>query len=234
MTPKDEREIGRELLVENLETVLNNGVRTENIQSAISEINQSIKYASLNEELKQPLIELSEFAVVENSFFDVEQTQEARKEAASNVDPVMIRAGEVIVQEGQTITNEIYEELNLVGLLDGQRNFFPAIGLGLLIILISSTIAYELSILRKQNKLEKGKLISIISISILIISLLKIVSLFLTSGNQMFYIVPIATGAFLLKLLINERVAIIFSALFLLLVVLFLMERYLDHSILMR
>ncbi|AXI09490.1 hypothetical protein CUC15_11420 [Oceanobacillus zhaokaii] len=214
MTPKDEREIGRELLVENLETVLNNGVRTENIQSAISEINQSIKYASLNEELKQPLIELSEFAVVENSFFDVEQTQEARKEAASNVDPVMIRAGEVIVQEGQTITNEIYEELNLVGLLDGQRNFFPAIGLGLLIILISSTIAYELSILRKQNKLEKGKLISIISISILIISLLKIVSLFLTSGNQMFYIVPIATGAFLLKLLINERVAIIFSALF--------------------
>jgi putative nucleotidyltransferase with HDIG domain len=214
MTPKDEREIGRELLVGNLETVLNNGVRTENIQSAISEINQSIKYASLNEELKQPLIELSEFAVVENSFFDVEQTQEARKEAASNVGPVMIRAGEVIVQEGQTITNEIYEELNLVGLLDGQRNFFPAIGLGLLIILISSTIAYELSILRKQNKLEKGKLISIISISILIISLLKIVSLFLTSGNQMFYIVPIATGAFLLKLLINERVAIIFSALF--------------------
>ncbi|RDW21800.1 hypothetical protein CWR45_02520 [Oceanobacillus chungangensis] len=214
ISPQDDREAGRKLFVENLETVLNNGVRTENIQSAISEINQSIKYATLNEELKQPLTELSKFAVVENSFFDVEQTQEARKEAASNVDPVVIRAGEVIVQEGQTITNEIYEELNLVGLLDGQRNFFPAIGLALLIFLICSMIGYELYLLMKENKLEKGKLISIIGISILIISVLKLVSLFLTSENQIFYIVPIATGAFLLKLLINERVAIIFTALF--------------------
>ena len=37
---------------------------------------------------------------------------EARKEAASNVNPVMIQAGEIIVREGQTITNEIYEKLN--------------------------------------------------------------------------------------------------------------------------
>ncbi|RDW19228.1 hypothetical protein CWR48_09295 [Oceanobacillus arenosus] len=214
MTPKNEREAGKGLIVENLEIVLNNGVRTENIQSAISEIEQSIKYASLNEDLKEPLMELGKFAIVENSFFDVEKTQEARKEAASNVDPVVIRAGEVIVQEGQTITNEIYEELNLVGLLDGQRNFFPAIGLSLLIILISSTIGYELYLLARENMLEKGKLISIIGISILVITLLKLVSLFPISENQIFYIVPIATGAFLLKLLINERVAIIFAALF--------------------
>src|SRR5699024_4403984 len=127
---------------------------------------------------------------------------------SNNVEPVIIRAGDVIVREGQTITNDIYENLKLVGLLNKERNIYPIVGLGLFILLIIGFIAYEMNILKKDHKLDKGKIISIISVSILVVSLMKIVSLFTTQINHLFYVVPAATGVLLIKQIINERLAI--------------------------
>lgn len=212
--PEKELKNGQKILVASLKDVLNNGVRTENIQSAIASVKENIKYSEMDGDLKDALNKLSEFAVVENSFFDVEKTMDARKEAASSIEPVVIRAGEVIVREGQTITNETYEELKLVGLLDKERNIYPFIGLALLILLIGGAIANELNLIAKQNKLDKGKIISVLFISFIVVSLMKIVSLFATPGNEFFYLVPVATGVLLAKQLINERMAIILASLY--------------------
>ncbi|MFD1850242.1 HD family phosphohydrolase [Oceanobacillus bengalensis] len=212
--PKEDREAGRTVLIEAVEETLNNGVRTENIQTAIANVNEAIKFATLDEDFKSPLQDLSHFAVVENSFFDVEETSEARKEAASGVAPVMIRAGEVIVREGQTITNEIYNRLELVGVLDNEGNIYPLLGLGFLIILICLFMALELNTVKRKNNLDTRKLITIVSVTILSVSLMKIVSLFATDESKLYFIVPIATGALLLKLLIHERLAFIFAILF--------------------
>lgn len=205
---------GKELFVTSLNNVLDNGVRVENIQSAKTEVEQSIKYSNLDSSIKEPLLKLSDFAVVENSFFDVEKTMDARKETASNVEPVVIRAGEIIIREGQTITNEIYEELNLVGLLNNERNIFPVIGLALLIVLIIIVIAYEMNIIAKSNNLDKGKIISILLISFIVVALMKTVSLYTSSLNQLFFAVPVATGALLIKQLLNERFAIVLAILY--------------------
>lgn len=210
----EERIAGHELLITSLKDLMSNGVRTENIQSATSNVKENIKYSTIDENLKDVLYKLGEFAVVENSFFDVEKTMDARKEAASSIEPVVIRAGEVIVREGQTITNEIYEELKLVGVLDKDRNIFPVIGLALLITLISSVIAFEMNVISRLNKLDKGAIVSILSISVIVIALMKVVSLYTTSGNELFYVVPVATGVLLVKLLINERLAIILASLY--------------------
>lgn len=210
----EERIAGHELLITSLKDIMSNGVRTENIQSATSNVKENIKYSTIDENLKDVLYKLGEFAVVENSFFDVEKTMDARKEAASSIEPVVIRAGEVIVREGQTITNEIYEELKLVGVLDKDRNIFPVIGLALLITLISSVIAFEMNVISRLNKLDKGAIVSILSISVIVIALMKVVSLYTTSGNELFYVVPVATGVLLVKLLINERLAIILASLY--------------------
>ncbi|MBD1222833.1 HD family phosphohydrolase [Virgibacillus halodenitrificans] len=212
--PKEERSKANELLINSLQEVFEAGVRAENTQGATSTIKQSIKYSSLTPESKEALNKLAEFAVVENSFFDVEKTMNARKEAVSNVDPVTIRAGEVLVREGQVITNEIYEKLELAGLLDSKRNIIPMIGLGLLITLICSVIVYELQRINKHTHFDKSKIIATLLISVLVILFMKVVSLYSTQANSFFYVVPIATGALLIKQLIQERSAIIFSCLF--------------------
>src|SRR5690625_7473594 len=102
--------------------------------------------------MKKVLYKLVEFSIVEKYNLEAEKTMEARNEAASNVNPVIIRSGDIIVREGQIITNEIYEELKLVGLLKQQQRIFPGIGLALFILFILSIISYELFRLHKDRK----------------------------------------------------------------------------------
>ncbi|GAB3795385.1 HD family phosphohydrolase [Virgibacillus kimchii] len=213
-TSEREREDALNLFVNVLEETMQDGVRTENIQSAKSTMKQSISYSELSPEIKNELNRLTDFAVVENSFFDMEKTMEARRDAASGVDPVVIRAGEVIVREGQTITNEIYEELTMVGALDNDRNLYPLIGLAILLIIISFIAAHELFWLARKKKLDRRKIIAVLIISIMVASFMKIVSLYTTEGNNLFFAVPVATGVLLIKQLIHERAAIVFSVLY--------------------
>lgn len=212
--PAEDREKGKTFFIKNMIEIMDNGVRGEVIQSARAELKQNIKYSGLNEKISKPLTTLSEFAIVENSFFDPDLTAEARKDAVSSVEPVVIKAGEIIVREGQTITNEIYEDLKLVGLLKDQRNVYPVMGLVILLMLILSVIAHEMNLLDKKNQLDRGNVITILLISVIVVLLMKVISLFTTQINQFYFIVPIATGVLLIKQLINERFAIVLAALF--------------------
>lgn len=210
----DERSLAAKELMPILTNVLEKGVRVENIQTAREEVKQTMEYTDLDNHLVKVLEDLTDFAIVENAFYDPDKTMDARKEAASRVEPVVIRAGEIIVREGQTITNEIYEELRLVGLLNKERSAFPLIGLALLILLIMGVIGHELNVMAKQGQLDKRIVASIFLISILVIGLMKIVSLFTTQVNQLFYVVPVATGVLLIKQLLNERMAIVLTGVY--------------------
>lgn len=209
-----EREEGKSVISAATEEALKEGVRVENLESTVTDVKQAIKYSDLSSDLKRPLTSLIDFLIVENSFFDAEETMEARKKAANSIEPVMIRAGEIIVREGQVITNEKYEELELVGLLNKERNLYPVLGLILLILLITGIITHEMNHLAKSKYLGKGAVISVLLISVIIVLLMKVISLFELQNNQLYFIVPVATGALLLKQLINERLAIIFTAVY--------------------
>lgn len=212
-----EREERMNVFIEAVEKVLEKGVRSENKQSAISEIEQALKYSDLDPNAQDVMMELSSFAIVENSFFDPAKTEEARKTSANSVDPVVIRAGEIIVRQGQMITNEVYEELKLVGLLTDERNLYPLIGLAVFILIISGFILYELYWLDKRKQLDHRTILSILFISVIVIALMKIVSYFTTQVNQLFYVVPVATGVLLIKQLIHERLAIVLAIIYALL-----------------
>lgn len=204
----------QKLLENSVAEVLSEGVRTENLQSAIGNVNQAIKFSDVPESNKEVLVAIAKFSIVENSFFDMEKTIEARKSAASNVEPSIIHAGDIIVTEGQVITNEIYEELKLAGLLDQERHVYPIVGLSLLILLIISVIAYEMDRLSRRQSLDGRTVISIVIISMIVVSLMKIVSFYTDHLNQLFYVVPVATGVLLVKQLVNERLAIVLAMLF--------------------
>ena len=210
----DDRLAGKDLFIDAVENVLENGVRMENMQSAKEEVRATIRYSTLNDDVKDVLNELIDFAIIENSFFDVEKTLEARNTAVSNVEPVVIRSGDIIVREGQIITNEIYEDLQMVGVLDNNNKLLPGLGLGILISLIIGLIGYELNRLYRRNQLDSRKILSIILISIIVVTIMKIVSLFTDDLNHLYLLVPVTTGVLLLKLLIFERISMIFVIVF--------------------
>lgn len=208
------RNKAKKVFLQALENTLKNGVRLENVNSAEEDVKNTLKYSHLDEEVVAVFNELIGFAVVENSFYDTEKTLEARNTATDNIEPVTIRAGDIIVREGQVITNEMFEDIKLVGLLKEQRNIFPGTGLAILIILLISMIGYELNRLDNRGDLNRGKIVTIISITILVVSVMKAVSLFTTDQNFLYLLVPIATGVLLIKLLLYERLSIVFAIVF--------------------
>ncbi len=66
-------------------------------------------------------MELGRYAIIQNEFYDPEATEEMRKQAMEDVEPVKILQGQIIVEEGQLINRDIYRQLELVGLLDNER-----------------------------------------------------------------------------------------------------------------
>src|SRR5699024_4082635 len=134
-----------DLFIKAIEATLEDGVRTENIQSAKEEVNSTIRYSSLSDDMQEVLHELVDFSIIENSFFDVEETMDKRNEAASSVNPVVIQSGEIVVREGQVITKEMYDDLKLVGLLDNEMNLLLAVVLEFFILLIYCVYGYELN-----------------------------------------------------------------------------------------
>lgn len=211
---ESQRLLGKELLITAIYETMSAGVKIEEVADARNNSKQNIKYSSLNEELKASLNTISDFAIVENAFIDPEKTLEARKQAADNIEPVMIRAGEVVVQKGQTITSEKYEEMELLGLLNQDRNFYPLIGLGLLSSLISTAIAFFLIIEAGNHRLKLGEIIALTLISILMIAILKLVSLFMTPVSTYYLLVPAATGVILIRILLNDRLAYTMAAVY--------------------
>lgn len=196
------------LFTQALKEVLNQGVRTENIQSGITNIERAIADSELNSDLQEALMELADFAVVENSFFDYEETAQEKKDAATLVDPVIIRAGETIVREGQTITNEIYEQLELVGVLSQEGNIYPILALVLLSAIIAYFFGLECLQIAKNKEWSVLPIVAAVLLSALAIFLMKVGSVFFDQFNALYLLTPIAAITIVLKLLLNERSAI--------------------------
>ncbi|MBU5595167.1 HDIG domain-containing protein [Amphibacillus sp. MSJ-3] len=209
-----DRQVAHELLTTTLYEIFNEGIQHDQIEDAQIQLSQRLQYSSLSDELKEALLSVGEFALVENSFFSIEETMEAESQAINNVEPAMIRAGEVIVREGQTITNEIYDKLTLVGLLNSDRNIFPILGLIILIILLLSLLSYSLFTYLDEEYLEFKHLSALTIIFILTISIMKFISLFSTDINRLYLLMPIAASSILIKILFRERLAMVFAIVF--------------------
>jgi len=89
------------------------------------------------------LQELVAECIVPNSFLDIEQTELNRQNARISVEPVQltIQAGESIVREGEILTAQTLERLQVLGLTDEGVRWEDIAGTALLIISMVATLA---------------------------------------------------------------------------------------------
>lgn len=153
--------------------------------------------------------EIGEFAIIPNYVFDPVATEKKRQEAADNIQPVQIKQGQILVEEGELIDREVYRKLELTGLLNSSNLFKPVSGLFILIGLFLAAIIHSLES-RKKSLVHKNKSLLLYSlIFTIILIIMEVFSLFQeTKYTTIGYVVPVALGTMLIKLLINERLAI--------------------------
>lgn len=201
-------DIAKDVAITTVRETLNARVTVDTLNDAKNEAVEKVENTNLRDPLKSALKELVQFAVVPNYFIDTEATNLKRQQAMEAVQPVMIHQGDILVQEGEVINREVLEQLELVGLLDDRFNPFPYFGLALLVIVLLGLLYYFLQDTDDAVRSHRRHLLLYLTIFFLTVLLLKIVSLFLSFSEGIGFIAPVAMGTMLIKMLINERIAI--------------------------
>src|SRR5690606_14586205 len=116
--------IAKDVIITSVRNVLNERITVGELRDAKQKAEEQIEQANLNASIRKPAVELARSVVVPNYFIDTEATKLKREKAKEAVQPVMIRQGQIIVQEGQVINKEIFEQLQVVGLLDDSFNVY--------------------------------------------------------------------------------------------------------------
>lgn len=154
------------------------------------------------------LKEICESQVKANYFFDQSKTDEAIKEALKGVSKVMIKKNQIIVKEGEPITQKqinILTELGLIGEDISKDYIYTYIIMAFYVLFV---LLLQYIYMREENNeiFKNTKLIFLISLlnllSLTIARICTIVSLFL---------IPIACAPMLITIFLNSKVSIIIN-----------------------
>ena len=213
--PPDQLSVARESTITAVNYAMSDQIDMNEADRSRERIAKELQDVSVSGGLKTAIVALGQYAVVPNYFYDPVATKERRKLEMDAVDPVFILQGQILVKEGDTITREVYEQLELVGLLADHRAFQPFIGLFLLLSVLLYFIYKQFDQFSKQQRSNKPYLFAYTIIITITILTMKMISIFQSiEYNGLGYLVPVAMGTMLVKLMIGDRFVFITSLIF--------------------
>ena len=166
----------------------------------------------LNENQADAVEALVSGLIVANTFYNEEATQKAREEAAQSVQPIQrnIEAGEVLIREGEIVTDLDIEALKKAGVLQRARTWSDYLAAGFFAIILDGVLIAFVGFRRRdfwQENLAPLLLGSIFSLFILAAKLM-------IPMHPMFgFLFPLASMAMLVGSLIDLPLAILAAAL---------------------
>ncbi|WP_332690916.1 HD family phosphohydrolase [Halalkalibacter lacteus] len=208
-------QIARETTTNAVHEIMSERISIRDLADVKQEVSDQIAISTVSNRLLEGIIEVAQFAIIPNYIYDATATEQARQEAAESVEPVLIREGQLLVKEGEMINHDIYEQLQIVGLLDDSFNIFPYVGLAILVLLITSMLSYYVNEAQTSVQKNNSHLLMFTLIFIVTISIMKITSLLEGLEIQgIGFVVPVSIGAMLITLLIHTRLALFTGIMF--------------------
>ena len=181
--------------------------------------------SSLGRELPPIVLKIGEHFLRPNLTFNKDETEERKTRAREKVNPVyfQVKRGEVILRAGERVQEEHLLKINILRKAQETSHiFYILLGVGLLTFLLLASL-YEFSTKNiRKISLSQKDLLFFSSTLVGMIALLKLFQLitdilggeFLSIPSSSYlYLFPIASGAMLVRIVINSEVAIIFATL---------------------
>lgn len=197
-------------LVEILGEELSKPIREENLSTSRYEIERKLRLAEVipSSEL-QSVLSIGRSLVVETEKVNEELTLARKEEAKLTVEPTRILQGQVIVREGQFIDKDIYRQLELTGLLTNQSSVKPMAGLALFVLFITSILYMHFNTWEENAAVKKKALYIVLTVFFLLVVLMKLLSIIEKDFDVLLaFLFPTALAPMLVKLLTNERLAL--------------------------
>jgi len=187
-------------------------------EEALSEVYEQVEQKIDNLSYSLPAREIIKIVVINslkpNLIFNKEATDKAIQEAVQAVQPVQktIKAGEIIVREGDRVTEEQISILEQLGMQKSKNSFQTLIGTGLFVFL---TFWLVLEFLRRHYKeiyTSDAKMLLIGLIFIIILLIARFLTV-IRIGDQpdinslVGFLAPVAAGSMLIAILLDNKLA---------------------------
>ncbi|MFM9329705.1 HD family phosphohydrolase [Paenibacillus mesotrionivorans] len=183
--------------------------------TARSKVTELVNSSNLTKNTQRELVqEIARFSITPNSFFDADATDKAKAEAREATPQVVIEKGNVIVAEGDMISEEIYQRLAKLDLLKDKGTHWPQIGLWLMVALIMVGLYAYLEHTGSLAGRNNAQLLMLGAIMFVNYLVMKLVALGQTLDYPFIgFLAPVSLGTMLLVLLMNDRLAFVVSIL---------------------
>ena len=203
----------RDFVVDTIGNELMNKVRTDDLSMKKYDIENQMRLANIvPSNIKQPVITIARSLIVETEIINEELTKVRVEEAKAAVEPIRILQGQVIVREGQVIDKEVYRQLEIAGLLTNQSPVKPMLGIILFVFFISAVIYMHFSTWKENAQVKRKSLVIILVVFFLQVIIMKLISLIEPEFDLLIaFLFPTALAAMLVKLLTNERLALMIT-----------------------
>ena len=186
-----------------IENKLEDRRRTE--EEILSRFNSS----SLSNNQKAVGIAVGYKLIMPNFFLDEERTEEIKKNAIKNVEPIMVKKDQIIVKYGEPVTERQIELLKDLGLLNEESSIQWRLNASLSLLLLSILII-QWSYIYKYNRqmyLDNRMLLLINLLSVISVVLARIV------GMVSPFLIPFACIPLIMTLLVNYKVSLVINVL---------------------
>jgi cyclic-di-AMP phosphodiesterase PgpH len=189
-----------------LRTIYQQGIRPEQLDAQRADTTKALPLAWTDRQ-KRIGAELLKQSVQANLSFDANATAAAQQTARDNVAPVQVQvtAGEIVVRDGQVVTEQDLEKLRALGLVNPGTDWKSAIGLLSWALLIAGVVALFVERYAEEAWADDRKLM-VVALSLVVIT---------AAGRALIpghivavYFVPFAAVAMMLTILVGGRTAL--------------------------
>ncbi|MBU5591023.1 HD family phosphohydrolase [Clostridium sp. MSJ-4] len=180
--------------------------KSEDVKRSQEYVVDKIGTYKLSKNLRNLGIQITNSQIKPNFFYDKEKTEELKKQAVKNVVPVAIKKNQMVVKEGEPITESQLEVLKDLGLLNtSSGEWYIYITLAVMIFIIIYLQWYYVYRYYKEIYQDTSKMVLISIINIISVIVARSVSIATP------FLIPLALGPMLITLLINYKVSMTLS-----------------------
>ncbi len=191
-------------------SIYEQGVTAEAVEKSREQINTNLQQTQWNSELQEMGMAVLNSALKANLVLDTDAMQLARQKKEDEVEDVIIKKNQKIVDEGENITAEIYrklETMNLINTENTAETILPVFSSIVVVLLIfASVFLFFYSSNKKWHSLKKNEMVILFTIYMIVVLLLRVMS-----EVPYFTLIPLSVFPMLVSLLISRRVALLLN-----------------------
>jgi hypothetical protein len=195
-----------------LNQIYSEGLSADELEQAKEQVKEGVGATPWSEDLKGMAYAIVSTALDPNLVLDEEAMEAIKDEKRKEVNEVRIRKNQKIVDEGEIITQDIYDRLialKLIGHTQNDGRLLPFLGSSAIVALLFGAVGLFFLWKKGAEILKKNETRMLFSVYVIMILLCKAMALL-----SYYSLIPLSLFAMLISILIGRRMALLMNCFF--------------------